>query len=102
MGIISQEKARNYLPLDVQTRLSRCRRRGSSGWSVKKICSHYHVGRQSLWRWVARFGGSEDSLADRSHRPHSECGWKTPKATAYKIKCLANGRKRDSLSSIDI
>ena len=72
MGIISQEKARNYLPLDVQTRLSCCQRRANSGWSVKKICSYYHISRQSLWRRMARFGGSEGSLAERSHRPHSE------------------------------
>ena len=102
MGIISQEKARNYLPLDVKTRLSCCQRRANSGWSVKKICSYYHVSRQSLWRWMARFDGSKDSLADLSHRPHSECVWKTPEETAHKIECLANCRKRDNLSSIDI
>ena len=38
MGIMPEEKAGNYLPLDIQTRLSCCQRRGSSGWSVKKIC----------------------------------------------------------------
>ena len=102
MGIISQEKARNYLPLDVKTRLSCCQRRANSGWSVKKICSYYHVSRQSLWRWMARFDGSEGSLACLSHRPHSECGWKTPEKTARKIECLANRRKRDNLSSVDI
>ena len=102
MGIISQEKARNYLPLDVKTRLSCCQRRANSGWSVKKICSYYHVSRQSLWRWMARFDGSEGSLADRSNRPHSECDWKTPEKTAHKIECLANCRRRDNLSSVDI
>ena len=102
MGIISQENARNYLPLDVQTRLSCCQRRANSGWSVKKICSYYRISRQSLWRWMARYDGTAASLADRSRRPHSECAWKTPKAAAYKIKCLANCRKRGSLSSIDI
>ena len=102
MGIISQEKARNYLPLDVKTRLSCCQRRANSGWSVKKICSYYHVSRQSLWRWMARFDGSKDSLADLSHRPHSECVWKTPEETAHKIECLANCRRRDNLSSVDI
>ena len=101
MDIIS-EKARNYLPYNLETRLHSVRRVVESGWSAKKICSYYHVSRQSLWRWMARYDGSKDSLADRSHRPHSECGWKTPEKTAYKIKCLANCRKRDNLSSIDI
>ncbi len=70
MGIISQEKARNYLPLDVQTRLSCCQRRANSGWSVKKICSYCRVCRQSLWRRMARFDGSE--FSDKAFKRRGE------------------------------
>ncbi len=39
---------------------------------------------------------------DVSHRPHSEHPRKTPKKTAYKIKCLFGQAKRNAWSSIDI
>ncbi len=101
MDIIS-EKARNYLPYDLETRLRSVRRVVESGWSIRKALSYYKVKRTSFWRWRKRYDGTAASLADRSHQPKSDHSRKTPERTAHKIKCLANCRKRDNLSSIDI
>ena len=40
MDIIS-EKARNYLPYDLETRLRSVRRVVESGWSIRKALSYY-------------------------------------------------------------
>lgn len=101
MDIIS-EKERNYLPHDLETRLHSVRRVVESGWSIKKALSYYKVKRTSFWRWRKRYDGTAASLADRSHKPKSDHPRKTPEKTARKIECLANCRKRDNLSSVDI
>ena len=101
MDIIS-ERERNYLPYDLETRLHSVKRVIDSGWSIKKALAYYKVKRTSFWRWRKRFDGTDASLADRSHRPHSDHPRKAPKGTAYKIKCLRNQAKRNCWSSIDI
>lgn len=101
MDIIS-EKARNYLPYDLETRLHSVRRVLESGWSIRKALSYYKVKRTSFWRWRKRYDGTEASLADRSHRPLSEHPRKTPRETAYKIKCLRDQAKRNAWSSVDV
>lgn len=35
-----------------------------SGWTAKKTCAYYRVGRKSLRRWLRRFDGTRESLAD--------------------------------------
>lgn len=69
MSILPPE--RNYTPLDFETRLHAVRRRVDSGWPIRKILSCYHVKRSSLYRWLKRYDGTEESLMDRSHRPKS-------------------------------
>ena len=63
---------RNYIPIDIETRLHACLRRTVSDWPIRKILSFYHIKRSSLYRWLKRFNGTQDSLLDLSHRPLSD------------------------------
>ena len=69
MDIVSYE--RNYIPIDLNTRFHACKRKNESHWKTSKVCSFYHVKRSSLFRWLKKFDGSEDSLKDESHKPKS-------------------------------
>ena len=42
-----------------------------TGVGVSFVCRRYHISKASLMRWNKRFDGSPDSLADKSHRPHT-------------------------------
>ncbi len=70
MNILTPE--RNYIPIDIQTRLHACKRRLISKWPISKILSFYHVKRSSLYRWLGRYDGTDESLLDHSHRPKSD------------------------------
>lgn len=70
MNILTPE--RNYIPIDIQTRLHACKRRVISKWPMRKILSFYHVKRSSLYRWLGRYDGTDESLLDHSHRPKSD------------------------------
>ena len=70
MNILTSE--RNYLPIDFHTRLQACKRRVVSKWPIRKILSFYHVKRSSLYRWLDRYDGTDESLLDQSHRPKSD------------------------------
>lgn len=39
---------------------------------IEFTCRKYHISRISLWRWLKKFDGTIDSLADKSHRPLSQ------------------------------
>lgn len=90
MDIVSQQ--RNYIPIDLQTRFHACKRVKESHWKISKVCSFYHVRRSSLFRWLKKYDGTEDSLKDRSHKP------KTPHPRTLSeeiIKKVLNLRKRN-------
>lgn len=70
MSILALE--RNYIPIDIETRLHACLRRTVSEWPIRKILSFYHIKRSSLYRWLKRFDGSKESLLDKSHKPLSD------------------------------
>lgn len=70
--MISLTYERNFVPIDIDTRFHCCLRRKESYWSIKKICSFYHVNRISFWRWFKRFDGTKESLFDKSHKPLSD------------------------------
>lgn len=70
MNILALE--RNYIPIDIETRLHACLRRTVSDWPIRKIISFYHIKRSSLYRWLKRFDGTKDSLMDHSHKPLSD------------------------------
>ncbi|MEG0978356.1 MAG: leucine zipper domain-containing protein, partial [Bacilli bacterium] len=98
MNILTQQ--RNYLPIDLETRYNCCLRKENSGWDTKKILSYYHVRRSSLYRWLSRFDGSKDSLADRSHRPLSVHPRKTNGEVEKKILNLH--KRNPTFSHIEI
>lgn len=70
MSILALE--RNYIPIDIETRLHACLRRTVSKWPIRKILSFYHIKRSSLYRWLNRFDGNKESLLDKSHKPLSD------------------------------
>lgn len=70
MDILALE--RNYIPIDIDTRLHACLRRTVSKWPIRRILSFYHIKRSSLYRWLKRFDGQKESLLDKSHRPLSD------------------------------
>lgn len=103
MDSLPQKPGRNYTPHLFETRKNCCKRRRESGWPIGKILSYYHVRRSSLYRWLKRYDGlGEQGLRDLSHKPKSDHPKKTPKKTAYKIKCLRDQAGRNAWSSVDI
>ena len=40
-------------------------------YGVTKAAIRYNTNRQYIYRWLKRYDGTLQSLADRSHRPHS-------------------------------
>jgi hypothetical protein len=77
MDIIS-EKARNYLPYDLETRLHSVRRVVESGWSIRKALSYYKVKRTSFWRWRKRYDGTAAKKAaiEAAHKLGEDVGIK--------------------------
>lgn len=49
------------------------------------------MSRQTLYRWIKRYDGTLDSLADRSHRPHSHPNQHKPE----EIKLIEDMRRRN-------
>ena len=63
----------------------------SEKYGVTKAAIRYQVNRQYIYRWKKRYDGSLQSLADRSHRPHSHPNQHTPEET----KLILNMRRRN-------
>ena len=63
----------------------------SEKYGVTKAAIRYRVNRQYIYRWKKRYDGSLQSLADRSHRPHSHPNQHTPEET----KLILNMRRRN-------
>lgn len=55
----------------------------SEKYGVTKTAIRYHVNRQYIYRWKKRYDGSLQSLADRSHRPHSHPNQHTLEETKF-------------------
>lgn len=58
---------------------------------VTKAAIRYNVSRQYVYRWKNRYDGTLQSLADRSHRPHSHPN----QHTAEEIKLIHDMRRRN-------
>lgn len=58
---------------------------------VTKAAIRYNVNRQYVYRWRKRYDGTLQSLADRSHRPHSHPN----QHTSEEIKLILNMRRRN-------
>ena len=57
---------------------------------VTKAAIRYKTNRQYIYRWIKRYDGTIQSLADRSHRPHHP-----NQHTEEEIKLINNMRKRN-------
>ena len=58
---------------------------------VTKAAIHYRTNRQYIYRWLNRYDGTLQSLADRSHRPHSHPN----QHTAEELELIQNMRRRN-------
>ena len=63
---------------------------------VTKAAVRYKLNRQYVYRWRKRYDGTLQSLADRSHRPHSHPNQHTPE----EIKLILNMRRRNPNTGI--
>lgn len=63
----------------------------SSKYGVTKAAIRYKVSRQYVYRWLKRYDGTIQSLADRSHRPHHH----PAQHTAQEAKLILNMRRRN-------
>ena len=58
---------------------------------VTKAAIRYNTNRQYVYRWLKRYDGTLQSLADRSHRPHSHPNQHTPE----ELKLISDMRRRN-------
>lgn len=65
-------------------------------YGVTRAAIHYRTNRQYIYRWLKRYDGTQESLADRSHRPHSHPN----QHTDAEIKLIYNMRRRNPNSGI--
>lgn len=72
-----------YLPHNLNTRVFAVKMY-RNGASVDHVCRKYHISRISLWRWNKKYDGTNESLMDKSHRPHS----KHPNSHTYEENIL--------------
>ncbi len=65
-------------------------------FGVTKAAIHYRENRQLIYRWMKRYDGTLQSLADRSHRPHSHPN----QHTKDEIKLILNMHRRNTHTGI--
>lgn len=63
----------------------------SQKYGVTKAAIKYNTNRQYIYRWRKRYDGTLQSLADRSHRPHSHPN----QHTSDELLLIANMRRRN-------
>ena len=68
MSIIPHQK--RYLPHEMGTRIHAITLYRSAK-DIEFVCRRYKISKASLMRWNKRYDGTPESLADRSHRPHT-------------------------------
>ena len=61
-------------------------------YGVTKAAIRYKVNRQYVYRWMKRYDGTPQSLADKSHRPHHHPN----QHTSEELKLIADMRKRNT------
>ena len=97
---MAKEPRGSRLPHDRKTRLHAVRRAVESGWPRKKACGHCHVSRSTLWRWVRRYDGTEESLLPQSHRPKP--GHPAKKGPGFARKAVALRRRNPGDPAVDV
>lgn len=63
--------SQRYLPHEIITRYHAVKLY-RTGVGVAFVTRRYHISKSSLLRWNKKFDGTKASLADKSHRPHSQ------------------------------
>ena len=103
MGIIPETAVEGpgRRPIPAPLRLLVCRRIREGGWPVWKATRYYHVKRQSVYRWLSRYGGTPESLASRSRRP-KRSPRSIPREAARRIASLWRKYKGIGWSSCDV
>lgn len=62
---------KRYLPHEISTKVNSVKLYRKMN-DVAFVCRRYHVSKASLMRWNKQYDGTDESLANRSHRPKSE------------------------------
>lgn len=60
-------------------------------YGVTKAAVRYKTNRQYVYRWIKRYDGTLQSLADRSHRPHHHPN----QHTEAELKLISDMRRRN-------
>ena len=68
MNSITQNK--RYLPHEISTKVQSVKLYRQTK-DVGFVCRRYHISKASLMRWNKLYDGTKESLAPKSHRPHS-------------------------------
>lgn len=69
MEIIAQNK--RYLPHEITTKENSVKLYRQTK-DIGFVCRRYHISKASLMRWNKQYDGSRESLAPKSHRPHTQ------------------------------
>lgn len=68
MSSITQNK--RYLPHEISTKVQSVKLYRQTK-DIGFVCRRYHISKASLMRWNKLYDGTKESLASKSHRPHS-------------------------------
>jgi len=69
MHSITQNK--RYLPHEITTKENSVKLYRQTK-DIDFVCRRYHISKSSLMRWNKQYDGSRESLAPKSHRPHTQ------------------------------
>ena len=69
MSSITQNK--RYLPHEITTKENSVKLYRQTK-DIGFVCRRYHISKASLMRWNKKYNGSRESLAPKSHRPHTQ------------------------------
>ena len=69
MNSITQDK--RYLPHEITTKVNSVKLYRQTK-DIGFVCRRYHISKASLMRWNKQYDGSRESLAPKSHRPHTQ------------------------------
>ena len=69
MRSITQDK--RYLPHEITTKENSVKLYRQTK-DIGFVCRRYHISKASLMRWNKKYDGSRESLAPKSHRPHTQ------------------------------
>ena len=94
MNSITQNK--RYLPHEITTKVNSVKLYRQTK-DIGFVCRRYHISKASLMRWNKQYDGSRESLAPKSHRPHTQ----HPNAhTEQELRWIQNLHRRNPNISV--